>query len=205
VDLGHGGEEEAAGNAARGLNSAGAVVSVERTAARSGMGERMTEDRWTGGCQCGAVRYEFTVKPDNPCICHCRMCQKQFGNFFGSFAGSQVEDFRLTRGQLAIFESSDDAERGFCRDCGTPLTYKAKSRPRISVSIGSLDRHSEMKPQYQYGLEACEPWFAELHDLPGTRTGDGDNGEGDTAERFELIRQSNHQHPDHDTTEWPRD
>jgi hypothetical protein len=163
----------------------------------------MTDERWSGGCQCGAVRYEFTARPDNPCLCHCRMCQKQFGNFFGAFAGSHTDNFRLTRGSLALFESSGDAERGFCRDCGTPLTYKAKSRPRISVSIGSLDRHTEMKPAFQFGLESREPWFGELLHLPGTRTGDGDNGVGDTPERYEAIRLSNHQHPDHDTPHWP--
>jgi hypothetical protein len=163
----------------------------------------LAEERWTGGCQCGAARYEFTQRPDNPCLCHCRMCWKQFGNFFGAFAGSHTDSFRMTRGSLAIFESSADAERGFCRDCGTPLTYKAKSRPRISVSIGSLDRHAEMKPECQYGLESREPRFGELLDLPGTRTGEGDNGEGDTPERYEAIRLSCHQHPDHDTPHWP--
>lgn len=163
----------------------------------------MPEELWTGGCQCGAVRYEFTAKPDNPCVCHCRMCQKQFGNFFGSFAGSHSDHFRLTRGSLAVFESSDDAERGFCRDCGTPLTYKAKSHPRISVSIGSLDRHSEMKPEFQYGLESREAWVGDLALLPGTLTGEGDNGEDDTTERFDLIRRTNRQHPDHDTGRWP--
>ena len=163
----------------------------------------MTKEAWTGGCQCGAVRYEFTVRPDNPCICHCRMCQKQFGNFFGSFAGSHTGNFRITRGSLAVFESSDDAERGFCRDCGTPLSFKAKSRPRISVAIGSLDRHAEMKPQFQYGMESCEAWFGALAALPGTRTGEGDNGVGDTAERYAIIRRSNRQHPDHDTAAWP--
>ena len=164
----------------------------------------MTDDHWTGGCQCGAVRYEFTARPDNPCICHCRMCQKQFGNFFGSFAGSHTGNFCITRGTLAVFESSDDAERGFCRDCGTPLTFKAKSRQRISVAIGSLDRHTEMPPKFQYGAESREPWFGELEHLPGTCTGEGDNGEGDTADRYELIRQTNRQHPDHDTEQWPR-
>jgi hypothetical protein len=131
------------------------------------------------------------------------MCQKQFGNFFGSFAGVALEHFRLTRGTLATFRSSDDAERGFCRDCGTPLTYRALSRPRISVSIGSLDRHSEMKPAFQYGVESREPWFGELAGLPATATGDGDNGEGDTPERFASIRASCRQHPDHDTEYWP--
>jgi hypothetical protein len=167
------------------------------------MEERMDKELWQGGCQCGAVRYEFTVRPGNPCICHCRMCQKQFGNFFGSFAGSHPDQFRITRGTLAVFKSSDDAERGFCRDCGTPLTYRAVSREHVSVSIGSLDRHSEMMPQFQYGVESREPWLGEIMQLPATRTGEGDNGVGDTPERYDLIRRTNHQHPDHETPAWP--
>jgi hypothetical protein len=104
---------------------------------------------------------------------------------------------------VAWFKSSDDALRGFCRDCGTPLAYQFISSPRISVSIGSLDRHSEMKPLFQYGIEAREPWFEGLPNLPATTTGEGDNGSGDTPERFDLIRRTNHQHPDHDTAVWP--
>ncbi len=134
-----------------------------------------------------------------PCICHCRMCQKQFGSFFGAFAGVSAEHFVLTRGTVAYFQSSSEAERGFCRDCGTPLVYRFLSQPRIDVSIGSLDRHSEMKPEFQFGLESREPWLAEIVSLPGTVTGDGDNGVGDTPERFAKIQSSNRQHPDHDT------
>ena len=163
----------------------------------------MIEDRWTGGCQCGAVRYEFSVRPDNPCICHCRMCQKQVGNFFGSYAGSHSDNFRLTRGRIAHFRSSADANRGFCRDCGTPLTYEAISRPRVSVTIGSLDRREDFRPLRNIGAEGMAPWWDEVAHLPTTSTGEGDNGVGDTAERFEKIEASNHQHPDHDTDHWP--
>ena len=117
----------------------------------------MSERTWSGGCQCGAVRYELSVRPDNSCICHCRMCQKQFGSFFGAFAGSHRDNFKVTRGKLAHFQSSDDADRGFCCDCGTPLTYEARSRPRVEVAIGSFDRHSDLMPEFQYGREAMEP------------------------------------------------
>ena len=163
----------------------------------------MKSEIWTGGCQCGAVRYALLETPGNACICHCRMCQKQFGSFFGAFADVPTDSFRITRGSPGWFQSSDEALRGFCRDCGTPLFYKFMSSPRIAVSIGALDRHSDMKPQAQYGIEAREPWFADLPFLPQTVTGDGDNGSGDTPARFESIRLSNHQHPDHDTVDWP--
>jgi 2-isopropylmalate synthase len=53
--------------------------------------------------------------------------------------GVPRDKFELTRGVLATFMSSDQAERGFCRDCGTPLTFRYVGRVRIAVSIGSLD------------------------------------------------------------------
>ena len=86
-------------------------------------------DQWTGGCQCGAVRYALSERPKNPCICHCRMCQKQFGNFFGAFTDVDIAYFKLSRGKITYFKSSDDALRGFCRDCGTPIAYKFVSQP----------------------------------------------------------------------------
>ena len=159
----------------------------------------MTREIWTGGCQCGAVRYRLLSRPTNPCICHCRMCQKQFGSFFGAFADVHNNDFHLVRGTVKYFRSSSEAERGFCGNCGTPLVYCFLSQARIAVAIGSLDRHSEMKPEFQYGLESREPWFADLHSLPGTRTGEGDNGVGDTPERFARVDASNRQHPDYET------
>jgi hypothetical protein len=159
----------------------------------------MTSEIWTGGCQCGAVRYRLLRRPTKPAICHCRMCQKQFGNFFGAFADVHEDELKLVRGAVKYFRSSSEAERGFCGDCGTPLVYHFLSQPLMSVSIGSLDRHSEMKPEFQYGIESREPWFADLHNLPATHTGEGDNGVGDTQERFARVHSSNRQHPDFET------
>ena len=163
----------------------------------------MTDDVWSGGCQCGAVRYRVLVAPSHPYICHCRMCQKQFGSFFGAFVDVASADFQLTRGDIAYFKSSDEGERGFCQACGTPLTYRYASLPRVTVSIGSFDRHSELQPGFQYGVEAREPWFAELHGLPSSATGDGEGAGTYTPAALEKIRLSSHQHPDHDTKDWP--
>ena len=46
----------------------------------------------TGGCQCGAVRYELYSEPTEPSICHCRMCQKAFGNYIAPLAGVPPKD-----------------------------------------------------------------------------------------------------------------
>ncbi|WP_163271577.1 GFA family protein [Chelativorans alearense] len=153
----------------------------------------------TGGCQCGAVRYALHKEPHNPHICHCRMCQKAFGSYFAPLAGVEMEDFEVTRGTIAIFKSSDLVERGFCRDCGTPLTFRhVEGTSHISIALGSLDRPERVKPARQAGSEGRMPWFAELTELESTAT-----EETDPPELLDRIRHTNHQHPDHDTKQWP--
>ena len=126
----------------------------------------------TGGCQCGAVRYAITAPLDNPHICHCRMCQKAFGNYFAALVGTKKSGFRWSKGKPGFFRSSAVVERGFCRDCGTPLSFAYDHSRDLAVSIGSLDHPEAVTPANQYGTEAQLPAFALLHNLPGTRTED---------------------------------
>jgi hypothetical protein len=123
-------------------------------------------DRLTGGCQCGAIRYRLVAAPAGENICHCRMCQKASGGPFMAFAGVAVADLVWTRGLPKVFASSTVAERGFCAECGTPLTYRLRDRDRVSVTIGSLDRPSEVRPQVQYGVESKVAWLDAIADLP---------------------------------------
>jgi hypothetical protein len=143
----------------------------------------------TGGCQCGAVRYALYAEPTNPHVCHCRMCQKAFGNYFAPFAGVPPRDFAWLEGTPGVFKSSEAAERGFCRDCGTPLSFRYVDKDRISVSLGSLDDPSRVPPAKQYGMESRLACVATLASLPGTRT------EDDVAPEA-WARLASRQHPD---------
>jgi len=78
----------------------------------------------TGGCQCGAIRFALSAAPVKVSICHCRMCQKAAGAPFASLADIEHGDFIWTRGKPAAFRSSSIAMRDFCRDCGTPLSFR---------------------------------------------------------------------------------
>jgi hypothetical protein len=128
------------------------------------------------------------------------MCQKAFGSFFAPLTGVPPDKFEITRGSLSIFRSSEQAERGFCKNCGTPLTFHYVGRPRISVSIGSLDEPEGFQPRKQYGIEGKLSWFGTLPDLPGDIT-----TEDDEPGLAGKIAASNHQHPDHDTARWPEE
>ena len=155
-------------------------------------------ETWSGGCQCGAIRYRFSEKPSEVSLCHCRMCQKWTGGFYSALAGGPVETFVVTRGEISIFKSSDLTERGFCAACGTPLTFHHVGATDISVSIGSLDRPEEFPPTEQLGADAGMPYVRSLGELP-----DVPPIELVRPDIALLIRQSNHQHPDHDTDVWP--
>jgi hypothetical protein len=161
----------------------------------------MTAVRITGGCQCGAVRYALHAEPVNAHICHCRMCQKAFGSYFAPLAAVPLDQFEVTRGTIAIFKSSEPVERGFCRDCGTPLTFRyLKGSDRISVALGSLDHPERVVPAIQFGIESRMPWFANLSGLDGRST---DEWGAARPEWMALIHDTNDQHPDHDTDGWP--
>jgi hypothetical protein len=135
------------------------------------MGEDTGGFRLTGGCQCGAVRYALTAPPTGPSVCHCRMCQRAGGAPFMAFGGVRLAEIEWT-GTPKTFASSTVAERGFCGECGTPLTWRFHGRDRISVTLGSLDDPEAVRPVEQDGVEARLSWTRGICDLPESRTPD---------------------------------
>jgi len=157
---------------------------------------------FSGGCQCGAVRYRAATAPAEPHLCHCRMCQKAAGNYFMPLGGVMHEDFEITRGKVAWFHSSDVVRRGFCARCGTPLIYETIGGQHVAITLGSLDRPQDVPPIAHSDAYARMPWFAALFSLSDEGAADETDGDG---ERYRQIRTSNHQHPDHDTSAWPEE
>ena len=145
----------------------------------------------SGGCQCGAVRFALSAPPTKVSICHCRMCQKAVGAPFASFAEIAKSDFAWTRGQPATFRSSSIAERGFCRDCGTPLSFGRIDGPRIEILTGAFDKPDRLVPVRQYGSESRLGWVVAIANLPSQTT-----LQNYGQEKLSTI--VSHQHPDHD-------
>ena len=152
-----------------------------------------------GGCLCGQVRYTAEVADGDAYLCHCRMCQKAVGGPFAVIVPVAKAGFRVTRGEIAWFESSAVARRGFCRDCGTPLIFDYPHDPGIGVLAGCLDRPDLVPPVVQYGVESRVVWFHGLPELPGDEPTFAKDPQGLEP----RILASNRQHPDHDTEAWP--
>ena len=123
----------------------------------------------TGGCRCGAVRYEATEPPTDVAYCHCRMCQHATGCPHGMAAIIPVKGFRFTRGAPKFYKSSAWAERGFCPECGSPLIFQDGTETH-AVMIGSLDHPEDWPPTLRSGIESQIPWDVIHDDLPRMRS-----------------------------------
>lgn len=125
-----------------------------------------------GGCQCGAVRYEARAESDEAYYCHCRMCQKAFGHLSGVFCRVDRGNLRWEHREPDYYRSSKIARRGFCRECGSPLTFEYLGSEELHLTLGSLDEPGRFRPVAHYGAEGIVgPFFAD-DGLPRERTED---------------------------------
>ncbi len=125
----------------------------------------------TGGCLCGAVRYEATEPPQMTGYCHCRMCQKGTGGLFFPFAIFSSDVFRITRGEPKFHKSSERIERGFCGTCGSQVFSRyIRVSDDVIASIGSLDHPEDWRADVHIGVESQIPWLTFHDGLPRTRT-----------------------------------
>ena len=98
-----------------------------------------------GSCLCGAVTYQVKGELRDVIGCHCTQCRKTTGHIMASTAAS-LDRFEVTRDDgLAWYRSSETAERGFCRTCGSTLFWRAVSKDYVAISAGTLDTPTGIK------------------------------------------------------------
>lgn len=123
----------------------------------------------TGRCLCGAVRYAI-AGPIGPIDhCHCSMCRRAHGAPFSTFGRVERADLRITAGAEAVtgYASSPEVVRSFCSRCGTRLFFRHDALPEYEfVSIGSLDREPEARPEAHIFATSKAGWYEILDALP---------------------------------------
>ena len=119
----------------------------------------------TGGCVCGAIRYESSAEPVMMLKCHCRDCQHITGSGFVPAVVFQAESFRLTKGELSYHFTPSLAggmhKRGYCAQCGSRLTgAERQGQPSrvVGVLAGSLDDPSLFRPQMDIFTTDAQSW-----------------------------------------------
>ncbi|MSO54955.1 MAG: GFA family protein [Rhodospirillales bacterium] len=121
----------------------------------------------TGGCLCGRIRYQSTAAPRLVTHCHCTICRRQSGAAFLTWASFQAAALTITQGTPTGIRATEKAERSFCAECGTPMTFRFFASPdEIDVTIGSLDDPTAVTPQDHIWTSTQLHWLAFSDGLP---------------------------------------
>ncbi len=118
--------------------------------------------KFSGGCACGAIRYETEADPVVMVNCHCRDCQRAAGGAYAPymiFPNPQVKLEGEPRSYKTVGDAGFAVERGFCPDCGTPVTVRLERMPDVlAVFAASLDEPSLYKPGLELFTSRSQPW-----------------------------------------------
>jgi hypothetical protein len=121
----------------------------------------------TGGCQCGAVRYELREMPAVSWACHCGECRKQSGSAFGLSAAVSLDAFTVTHGEPRIWTrnaaSGNLVDCLFCGTCGSRIAHRRhEHQGKITIKTGTLDQPSQVAPDRHVFQDRALPWIKPL-------------------------------------------
>lgn len=123
----------------------------------------------TGGCHCGAIRYEAEIVPERISICHCTDCQRLTGSAYRVTAPARAEDFRLTGIPKAYAKHGDSGGLSlqfFCPNCGSPLYRTDGDGGSIGIRVGSIDQRHALTPNKQIWCRSALSWVENIEPLP---------------------------------------
>lgn len=122
----------------------------------------------TGGCHCGAIRYEVSGKPQHVALCHCKDCRKSAGAPMVSWAAFAEDELKVTKGEPKAFNSSGETWRSFCADCGTGLFYRNQTfLPGIvDIQSATLDDPDALPAGAHIQTAERIKWMETAHSLP---------------------------------------
>ena len=113
----------------------------------------------TGGCLCGAVRWELAPVELSVANCHCRLCQRAVGAAVVAWATAPAAALTLLRAEPAWYRSSAAAERGFCPTCGTSLFFRARAPDGpVDLTVASFDHPEDLAPTSEIWTTSRQWW-----------------------------------------------
>ncbi len=126
----------------------------------------------SGGCLCGAVRYEVNADPLMCVACHCKNCQRQAGSALSIIVGIPEDAIDIS-GEVKTYNDTGDSgatvRRQFCGDCGSPLFSRLEQPGLMFIKAGTLDDTSSLKPAFHCYAKSKQDWY-DLGDLPSFET-----------------------------------
>jgi hypothetical protein len=122
----------------------------------------MSEDLpLTGGCNCGAVRFEVTAPLVAASYCHCKRCQRRTGTAVSASAHPAEGAFRIVSGEdrLRVWKPEGGGEKWFCGDCGSSVFRRNLSHADpIGIRMGAFDGDPGIRPSVRQFVKYAAPW-----------------------------------------------
>lgn len=129
----------------------------------------------SGGCLCGAVRYQLTSSPKWTALCHCESCRRAASAPVVAWMGFRPDDVHWS-GTRQSYRSSAHASRSFCPTCGSPMSFESARWPgEIHLYGASLDTPEAYAPQLHCYTDEHLGWLKIVDDLPQF-SGSADDG-----------------------------
>jgi hypothetical protein len=121
----------------------------------------VSEPALTGGCGCGAVRFEISEPLVSARYCHCTRCQRRTGTSASASASVVPGSFRVVQGEdrMRAWKPEDGHEKWFCGDCGSALyTVNPHDRSQLGVRLGAVDGDPGVRPSVHQFVAYAAPW-----------------------------------------------
>ena len=122
----------------------------------------------TGGCHCGAIRYEVEGEPQHSALCHCSDCRRHAGAPMVCWTLFGNDHFRVTQGEAKVYASSEHGRRHFCPGCGTGLFYTNDQifPGQTDVQSATLDTPEALPPTARIQVAERIAWVEDADALP---------------------------------------
>jgi hypothetical protein len=114
----------------------------------------------TGGCLCGAVRFEVTSPPVAASYCHCTRCQRRTGTAASAQTRLEPGSLQIVSGEnvLGAYEPAEGWAKLFCSQCGSALFSRSPDGTTWSVRLGAFDGDPGIRPQWRQFVAYAAPW-----------------------------------------------
>jgi hypothetical protein len=115
----------------------------------------------TGGCACGAVRFEVDAPLTGAVYCHCTRCQRRTGSAAAAAGRARPGSFRILTGEehLRTWAPGDGFEKVFCGACGSALFARSPSDPDVvAPRLGAFDRDPGVRPTARQFVAYAAEW-----------------------------------------------
>ena len=123
----------------------------------------------TGHCLCGSVSYTAQAKTAGAGPCHCESCRRWSGGIYLAAEATGPVTFQGEE-NITRYKSSDWAERGFCKNCGSSLFYRLVEQDMYILATGAFDDQSALAMTHQIFIEEKPDWYAfanKTHNMTG--------------------------------------